>query len=96
MAKNNEITRCSGLENFLKNVVGLNNVCVQRKNFTWMVSYKNVEGKLSLVYWQLSLKDPWWIPHYDDGTCGKREGQLPLCGWLFFYFGKNTEPLAEV
>lgn len=91
---NNEVINYKRFEKFLRLVTKTNILAVQRKRFTWMVSYKNAEGQLSQVYWQLSLKEPWLIPHFDDGTSGHRAGKLPLYGWLFFYFGKNTHPLA--
>lgn len=90
---NNDVTNCKRFERFLRLVTKTNILAVQRKRFTWMVSYKNAEGQLSQVYWQFSLKEPWLIPHFDDGTSGSRAGMLPLYGWLFFYFGKNTHPL---
>lgn len=39
-------------------------------------------------YIQLSLKDPWWLPRYEPHF-GKSD--VPLYGWLFFYFGRYTE-----
>ena len=91
---NNKIVNYQRFEKFLRFVTKTNILAVRRKRCTWMVSYKNTEGKLSQVYWQFSFKKPWLIPHFDDGTSGPRTGMLPLYGWLFFYFGKNTRPLA--
>ena len=90
MHMNSDIANCKQFEKFLRLVTKTNILTVQRKRFTWMVSYKDAEGRLSQVYWQFSLKEPWLIPHFDDGTSGPRAGRLPLYGWLFFYFGKNT------
>lgn len=39
-------------------------------------------------YFQFSLKDPWWLPRY-EAEFG--EDKSPLCGWLFFYFGRETK-----
>lgn len=39
-------------------------------------------------YFQLSLKDPWWIPKYDPRYLTNEN--WPLAGWLFFYFGRHT------
>ena len=94
MYMSNEITNCKRFGKFLRFVTRTNILTVQRKRLTWMVSYKDAEGQFSQVYWQFSLKEPWLIPHFDDGTSGPRAGRLPLYGWLFFYFGKNTRPLA--
>lgn len=94
MHMNSDIANCKQFEKFLRLVTKTNILTVQRKRFTWMVSYKDAEGRLSQVYWQFSLKEPWLIPHFDDGTSGPRADRLPLYGWLFFYFGKNTRPLA--
>lgn len=55
---NNEITNCKRFEKFLRLVTKTNILAVQRKRFTWMVSYKNAEEQLSQVYWQFSLKEP--------------------------------------
>lgn len=35
---------------------------------------------------QLTLKNPWWIPKYEDDFGGVKG--LRLYGWLFFYFGR--------
>mgnify|MGYP003228585082 FL=1 len=94
MYMSNEITNCKRFGKFLRFITKTNILTVQRKRFTWMVSYKDAEGHFSQVYWQFSLKEPWLIPHFDDGTSGPRADRLPLYGWLFFYFGKNTRPLA--
>jgi hypothetical protein len=40
------------------------------------------------IYFQFSLKDPWLLPKCDKHF-GK--GDYPLYGWLFFYFGRETE-----
>jgi len=33
---------------------------------------------------------PWWLPKYDPNFTSKN---IPLYGWLFFYFGRLTEGL---
>lgn len=60
---NNEVINCKRFEKFLRLVTKTNILAVQRKRFTWMVSYKNAEGQLSQVYWQFSLKEPWLKYH---------------------------------
>jgi len=43
------------------------------------------------LYFQLSLKKPWLIPHYEREV-GKTK--MPLYGWLFFYFGRFTRGIV--
>lgn len=90
----NEITNCKRFGKFLRFITKTNILTVQRKRFTWMVSYKDAEGQFSQVYWQFSLKEPWLIPHFDDGTSGPRAGRLPLYGWLFFLFWKKYTSIS--
>lgn len=40
------------------------------------------------IYFQFSLVDPRWFPKYDPHF-GKAD--IPLYGWLFFYFGRQTQ-----
>lgn len=40
------------------------------------------------IYIQFSLTDPWWLPRYKPHYS---KINIPLCGWLFFYFGRQTE-----
>ena len=59
MYMSNEITNCKRFGKFLRFITKTNILTVQRKRFTWMVSYKDAEGHFSQVYWQFSLKEPW-------------------------------------
>ncbi len=47
MYMSNEITNCKQFEKFLRLVTKTNILTVQRKRFTWMVSYKDAEGRLT-------------------------------------------------
>lgn len=61
----------------------------KRKNLTWQFIVANFKTKeVRSVYFQFSLKDPWWLPKYDPHF-GKAD--IPLWGWLFFYFGGRKE-----
>jgi hypothetical protein len=51
-----------------------------RGTFDWRVARKNYCKHYML---QFSLKDPWWKPR--AGIVNN--GNLKLCGWLFFYVG---------
>lgn len=56
---------------------------------TVMLQYANFNTReFRSSYIQFSLKDPWLIPHHEDHY-GKID--IPLSGWLFFYFGAKTE-----
>lgn len=62
---------------------------IDRRRFTWNIMHVNFKTKEAYsIYFQFSLKDPWWYPKYDKHF-GK--GDYPLYGWLFFYFGRTTE-----
>ena len=49
MHMNSDIANCKQFEKFLRLVTKTNILTVQRKRFTWMVSYKDAEGRLSQV-----------------------------------------------
>lgn len=61
------------------------------KNCKW----KRKRGTLCLmrkgygVVIQISIKDPWWLPH-KELHCYEN-GMLQLYGWLFFYVGTIRE-----
>lgn len=55
--------------------------------FSW-VNFKTSEARA--LYVQFSLKDPWLIPHHEEHFGGENV-DIPLSGWLFFYFGALTE-----
>ena len=62
---------------------------VKRKRFTWNFMIANFKTKeVYSFYIQFSLTDPWWLPRYEPHF-GKTD--IPLYGWLFFYFGRRTE-----
>ena len=64
-------------------------VSVKRVKLTWNVLCVNFRtGEVYSVYVHFSLHDPWLFPRYDPhfGSI-----DVPLCGWLFFYFGRDTE-----
>ena len=51
----------------------------------WMkANFKNQTAYTDVI--QITLKNPWLIPKYEDDFAGI-EG-LRLYGWLFFYFGR--------
>lgn len=65
---------------------------VVRKNGSFKISYANFNtNEARSLYIQFSLKDPWLIPHYEEHF-GNID--IPLYGWLFFYFGLLTEGLV--
>ena len=60
-----------------------------RERFTFNIMKVNFKTKeVYSVYLQFSLKDPWLFPKYEPhfGTA-----DIPLYGWLFFYFGRYTD-----
>lgn len=85
----NDITNCKQFEKFLRLVTRTNILTVQRKRFTWMVSYKDAEGQFSQVYWQFSLKEPWLIPHFDDGTSRFQGWYATVVRMAVFLFWKK-------
>lgn len=52
------------------------------------VNFKTLEIKS--LYFQASMKDPWFIPHYEREFGSNK---IPLAGWLFWYAGCVTEGL---
>ena len=76
----------------LRYILHLDVVESRRIGGTWMTLYKNKDGVSSYVYWQISAKDPWLLPHKEKR---QTKHQMPLTGWLFFYFGKDTEKQPE-
>lgn len=54
-----------------------------------IVNFTNKE--VYQVYFQFSLKDMWLKPHFED--FGK--SKIPLYGWLFFYFGRESVGFIE-
>lgn len=76
----------------LQHILHLDVIWSCRTGGTWMTQYKAKDGTLKYVYWQVSPKDPWILPHKDRK---QTEYQIPLTGWLFFYFGKDTEKEPE-
>lgn len=50
--------------------------------------FKTLE--LKSLYMQISIKEPWLIPHYNPHF---GQNDIPLFGWLFFYIGINTDAL---
>ena len=52
------------------------------------VNFKTLEIKS--LYFQTSMKDPWFIPHYERESGSSK---IPLAGWLFWYVGCMTEGL---
>lgn len=62
---------------------------VMRKHTTVMVTVVNFKtGEMFSLYFQFSLKHPWWIPRYDPHYGENLD--IPLWGWLCFYFGRET------
>lgn len=62
---------------------------IVRKRFTWNFMNANFKTKeVYSIYIQFSITDPWWLPKYEPHF-GKED--IPLYGWLFFYFGRRTE-----
>lgn len=62
---------------------------IDRKRFTWNFMMCNFRTKEAYsIYIQFSLTDPWWLPRYDPHYS---KIDIPLYGWLFFYFGRRTE-----
>lgn len=62
---------------------------LKRIDFTFLVGIANFSTReVYNIYWQFSLVDPWWLPKCDP-EFGKEK--KPLYGWLFFYFGRDTE-----
>ena len=57
----------------------------KHRTFMWWILNKNT-NKINNAYIQFSLKNPWCIPKYNPNFLN---GNCPLFGWLFFYFGKN-------
>ncbi len=55
----------------------------------WFVLASFKTKEVYSLYFQFSLQDPWWIPSH------KHIGEIPLWGWLFFYFGRLTEGVLE-
>ena len=80
--------KCKVLAALIEILFGVEVSFALRLRTSWIVLYRNSKGEEYTVYWQLSLKNPWWIPRYNP-EFGK--GQQPLYGWLFFYFGKHRE-----
>ena len=79
--------KCYFLPLLVKLVFDVDVVSSFRIQSTWVVRYRNKKGEAYVVYWQFSLKKPWLLPKYDPDFV---EG-WPLCGWLFFYFGKTKD-----
>lgn len=62
---------------------------IVRKRFTWNIMKINFKTKEAYsIYFQFSLKDPWIFPKHEPHF-GKTD--ISLYGWLFFYFGRQTE-----
>lgn len=62
---------------------------VQRDGFTWNFMNVNFRTKEAYsIYIQFSLQEPWLFPKYDPHFSNL---DIPLYGWLFFYFGRQTE-----
>ena len=80
--------KCKVLAALIEILFGVEVSFALRLHTSWIVLYKNSKGEEYTVYWQLSIKNHWWVPRYDPAF-GK--GQQPLYGWLFFYFGKHKE-----
>lgn len=60
----------------------------KRKRFTFLISIADFSSQECYeVYFQFSLKDPWWLPKHEQ-EFGK--SKIPLYGWLFFYFGRRS------
>jgi len=56
-----------------------------KETFYWMkVNFKTATAYSDVI--QITLKDPWWFPKYEDDFAGVKG--LRLYGWLFFYFGR--------
>lgn len=49
--------------------------------------YAGKKGKVHQFYMQFSLQNPWWLPRYERHY---GEMNIPLYGWLFFYFGHRV------
>ena len=69
----------------------------KQKKHTYGIVYVNFKTlEIKSLYFQASLKDPWFIPHYAPAHS---PSNLPLAGWLFWYAGCTTEciisPITE-
>ena len=65
---------------------------VIRKRGTFKISYVNFKtNEARALYIQFTLKDPWWLPHYEEHF---GSADIPLAGWLFFYVGLLTEGIV--
>jgi hypothetical protein len=65
---------------------------VKRTNgtvFFTIINFKTQE--VYYLYFQLSLKNPWWLPKYEPNFSS---ANIPLYGWLFFYFGRVTKGIV--
>lgn len=66
---------------------------INRVKSTWQFMKVNFKTKECYsVYIQLALKEPWLLPKHDNHF-GNLD--IPLWGWLFFYFGRITEGLLS-
>lgn len=80
------------LSNLFCKLTNIRIMPVLRKNGTFKISYVNFKTmEARALYLQFTLKDPWWIPRYEKHF-GKAD--IPLAGWLFFYFGVLTEGIV--
>lgn len=63
----------------------------KQKKHTYGIVYVNFKTlEIKSLYFQASLKNPWFIPHYEPSHS---PSNLPLAGWLFWYAGCTTECL---
>lgn len=84
--------KTSFLSNLFCKLTNIRILPVLRKRGTFKISYINFKTyEARALYIQFSLKDPWLLPHYEKHY-GKVD--IPLAGWLFFYFGVLTEGLV--
>lgn len=61
---------------------------VHRERFTFLIDIADFSSQECYgIYFQFSLKDPWWIPRHKENYLGKG---FDLTGWLFFYFGRKS------
>lgn len=64
---------------------------IVRRGGTFKISYVNFNtSEARALYIQFSLKEPWLIPHREEHY---GDIDIPLSGWLFFYFSVLTEGL---
>ena len=60
----------------------------KRKRGTFWFNIVNFKTKEAYsLYFQFSLEKPWLIPHYEENYSNLN---IPLYGWLFFYFGRES------